>query len=33
MEHYDNLALELKNHTQDLTENFFSAGQLLNNLK
>jgi glycosyltransferase involved in cell wall biosynthesis len=33
MEHYDNLAIELKNHTQDLTENFFSAGQLLNNLK
>jgi glycosyltransferase involved in cell wall biosynthesis len=33
MEHYDNLAVELKNHTRDLTENFFSAGQLLNNLK
>jgi hypothetical protein len=33
MEHYDNLAVELKNHTRDLTENFFSAGRLLNNLK
>jgi glycosyltransferase involved in cell wall biosynthesis len=33
MEHYSDLALELKNHTQSLTKKFFSATILLNNLK